>query len=428
MTETISPVSKKDKFIDAIAALQTAVPNSFQEAARTTLNDLEIPTTRDEYWKYTRVAALAKDTYNQPETAQPESVKQFAIDGLKCWQLTFVDGIFNTALSTLPSDSSIEVMSLQNAIETKGILPKLGKIETPRVNFFDTLNAAFALEGVYISTAKNAQIEKPVRILQLNTTSNTVCQTRNYFEITAGSKVDIIASFDHQAGEGALINGVTEIIVNENAQANYYLIQHVGEASNQIDTTSVYQHKNSVFSIFTITTRGKLVRNNLNLVLDGENCETNLYGLYLTTGRQHVDNHTLVDHRKPHSVSNEIYKGILNQQSTGVFNGKVFVRQDAQKTNAYQSNKNILLTDEATINAKPELEIYADDVKCSHGCTVGQFDEDAIFYLRARGITEKTAQRLMITAFANDVLSKIPLQPLRDHIERYIEHRYEQNL
>lgn len=428
MTETLSTVSKKDKFIEHLASLQTATSSPFQVAAKSALDTLEIPTTRDEYWKYTRVAPLVKESYARPQSVSLDTIKPFAIDGLECYQLTFIDGVYSNEHSVLPEDKSLVVMPLAKALEQLGTSIELGKIKTERANFFDTINAAFAEDGVYIATVKNAQIDKPVRILHLSANSHCINQTRNLFEIAVGSKIDIIASFDHQAGEGSLINSATEIIVNENAQANYYLIQHIGDASHQVDTTSVYQHKNSTFSIYTISTRGKLIRNNLNLILDGENCETNLYGLYLTTGKQHVDNHTLVDHRKPHSVSNEIYKGILNQQSTGVFNGKVFVRQDAQKTNAYQSNKNILLTDEATINAKPELEIYADDVKCSHGCTVGQFDEDAIFYLRARGISERTAQRLMITAFANDVLSKIELQPLRDHIERYIEHRYEQNL
>ena len=191
-----------------------------------------------------------------------------------------------------------------------------------------------------------------------------------------------------------------------------------------VSKTEVYQQGESVFSMYTITLTGDVVRNNLTVVPDGEFCETHLYGLSLPIGDTHVDNHTLVDHAKPNCMSNELYKTVLDDSSSGVFNGKVFVRRDAQKTNAFQENKSILLTEKATMNAKPELEIYADDVKCSHGATTGQLDPEALFYLRSRGIPERQARGMLLHAFARDVIDQIKIEPLRELLDRRVTERF----
>ena len=218
---------------------------------------------------------------------------------------------------------------------------------------------------------------------------------------------------------------MTEIIINHNAIVEHYKIQDENNLGYLLDTTQVVQKKQSLFSTHTFTLSGSLVRNNLNIVLDEEGIESHLNGLYLTNGNQAVDNHTIVDHRAPHCNSNELYKGIIEGKSTATFNGKIFVRKDAQKTNAFQSNKNILLSDDATVNTKPQLEIYADDVKCSHGTSTGKLDADKIFYLRARGLSEVSAKKLLMYAFASEVVDTIKISSLREYVEEKISKRFE---
>jgi Fe-S cluster assembly protein SufD len=220
---------------------------------------------------------------------------------------------------------------------------------------------------------------------------------------------------------------VTEIVVEQDAIVNFYKIQNEGIHASQVSTTHFRQIGKALCNATTISLSGNIVRNNLNMVMEAEHGESHMYGLYLLDGKTHVDNHTIVDNVMPHCFSNELYKGIMDGASTGVFNGKIFVRQDAQKTNAYQSNKNVLLTNEASVNTKPQLEIFADDVKCSHGCTIGKLDEEALFYLRARGIGEKAAKSLLLHAFAVDILDNIKTASLRDYVDQLISERLEFN-
>jgi Fe-S cluster assembly protein SufD len=229
--------------------------------------------------------------------------------------------------------------------------------------------------------------------------------------------------FLSKGNQPSFTNIVTEIVVQENATVTYTKVQNESDQAYIIGTTQVYQARDSKFSATTVSLSAALIRNNLNIVLDAENCEANLFGLYMLNGSQHVDNHTLVDHAKPRSYSNELYKGIMDGKSTGVFNGKIYVRQDAQKTNAFQSNKNILLSKDASMNTKPQLEIFADDVKCSHGATTGQLDEDMLFYLRSRGIGTNEAKALLMYAFATDIINQIPLEAVRLYVERAIANR-----
>jgi Fe-S cluster assembly protein SufD len=216
-----------------------------------------------------------------------------------------------------------------------------------------------------------------------------------------------------------------EVIVEEGANIGYYKIQNDKVQSSQVSTTHFRQVGKSMIHAVTISLNGGIVRNNLNIALEAEYSEAHLYGLYFQNGSSHVDNHTIVDHVSPHCQSNELYKGILNDNASAVFNGKIFVRQPAQKTNAYQHNKNILLSDNASVNTKPQLEIFADDVKCSHGCTIGQLDEEGMFYLRSRGIPERIARSLLVHAFAIDILEHIRLEPLRQYVDRLISKRLE---
>ena len=271
----------------------------------------------------------------------------------------------------------------------------------------------------------NAVPDKPLHIVHVYTADrNLLVQPRHTVIVNRNAALTVIESVISSLpadGPKILVNSLAEIMIEQDAQLEHILIQTAGPSTRLIHHTTVRQKRQSLFNNFTITLPGsELVRNELHVRMEEEYSETHLYGLYLTGGRQLVDNHTLVDHQKPSCQSNELYKGVLLDQSTGVFNGKIYVHKDAQKTNAFQQNNNLVIGDRATIDSKPQLEIFADDVKCSHGSTVGQFSEEALFYLRSRGIGEQAAKGLLINAFAFDVTEKIRIPALRSHINHLI--------
>jgi Fe-S cluster assembly protein SufD len=233
----------------------------------------------------------------------------------------------------------------------------------------------------------------------------------------------IVEKFNSAGPGNHFTNLVNEIVVGENARLDFYSIQNDKGSRYQFSQTEIYQGNSSRVNTYSFHLQGRLLRNNLHLVIDGEGIESHMYGLYLLTGNTLADNHTVVDHKRPNSLTNELYKGIMDENSRGVFNGKIFVRPQAQKTNAFQANRNILLSDKATVNTKPQLEIWADDVKCSHGCTTGQLDEEALFYLRARGIDKDSARAMMLYAFAGEITDKIPHEGIRKYIDMVISER-----
>jgi Fe-S cluster assembly protein SufD len=237
------------------------------------------------------------------------------------------------------------------------------------------------------------------------------------------AEAKVVEIYQSEGDKICFENVVTEIVVNADARMDYYKIQNQGDNVHHVGTTQVWQDQKSYFYAATITIDGGFIRNNLNIVLDGEHIESHMFGLYIPSGSQHIDNHTLVDHRKPNCESNELYKGVLSDKSTGVFNGKIFVRQDAQKTNAYQNCRNVLTSDSAVMNTKPQLEIWADDVKCSHGTTTGQLNDEVIFYMQSRGIPKAEAIKLQLVAFAEDVVSQLKIQDLKVILEKLIEQK-----
>jgi Fe-S cluster assembly protein SufD len=249
---------------------------------------------------------------------------------------------------------------------------------------------------------------------------------RNLIVVGKSSELTVLEKFD-STGSANFSNSVTEAVVAENAGFNLYSIQNDNGPRYQFGLTQIYQSNFSRVNTYTFTLSGKLVRNNLQFVLDGEGIESHMYGLYLLANDTLADNHTVVDHRKPNSFSNEMYKGVMDGSSKGVFNGKIYVRPNAQKTNAFQANRNILLTDKATVNTKPQLEIWADDVKCSHGCTTGQLDEEALFYLQARGVSKETAQAMMLYAFAGEVLDNVKHPVIKEYLDNVISERLHKN-
>ncbi|HEX4849908.1 MAG TPA: Fe-S cluster assembly protein SufD, partial [Puia sp.] len=293
----------------------------------------------------------------------------------------------------------------------------------------NALNTAFVQAAAFIHLRKNKTLEQPIYIYHFLDTNNgnTFSQPRSLVHLDENSSVKVVEAFFTLGTGESFTNQVMEIVVEKDARLEYYKIQNDSGDSSQVSTTHIRQLGKSYTHTVVISLNGNIIRNNLNVIFEADHCESHLYGLYCLRGQTHVDNHTVVDNVQPHCFSNELYKGIVDGKATGVFNGKIFVRKDAQKTNAYQSNKNILLSDTATVNAKPQLEIFADDVKCSHGCTVGSLDEEALFYLRSRGLSNVQARSLLLQAFAMDILENIHLEAIRSHVSSLITQRLEIN-
>lgn len=283
------------------------------------------------------------------------------------------------------------------------------------------------MNGAFIEVADKVVVDKPIVLYFVGDSSAAKLsyQIRNLVVAGKFAEATVIEKFDTIGDNESFTNVVNEFSVDRNANVRYFKIENDSDQAYHVSNTHASQEGSSTFTANTIALNGAMVRNNLNIRLDGEGCESHMNGLYVLKGKTHVDNHTVVDHVKPNSYSNELYKGIMDDKSRGVFNGKIFVRQDAQKTNAFQSNKNVLLSDNATINTKPQLEIWADDVKCSHGCTTGQLDQDALFYLQARGIQKDKARAILLKAFASDVLENIDNEAIKDYLEAIITERLE---
>lgn len=394
-----------------------------REDALEIFNKLGFPTTRHEEWKYTNLKNISALPLKFGDTATPatinkELVNSFRIAGKDALVIVFENGRYNGALSdAMPS--SINAINLAAALNSEVIEAHLGKVASPQSESFVALNTAFINDGVCIHVQKDISHSQTVHFMHISNSNDSahVISLRNLIVAEQGAKITVLESY-HSIDNNCrgLINSVTEIVVKENAFVEHVKAQLDADAMNQVNFTQVIQEKNSTFDTVTVTLSGQLVRNNLHIRLNGVNCTSHLFGLYILDGDQVVDNHTLVDHAKPNCFSNELYKGVIGGKASGVFNGKIFVREDAQKTNAYQSNKNILLTDDAQMNTKPQLEIFADDVKCTHGATTGQMDEEALFYLRTRGIGEQSAKAILNIAFASDVLNNIKNEVLKENL------------
>lgn len=393
---------------------------------------LGFPTMRNEEWKYTNVLSLLQREYTvlhgkSATSLTHEDIASLLIDGLDAFVIVLVNGVVQKHLSSMPAEQNgVVVGSLAEAYRSHSAVlnAHFAQYANYRTQAFTALNTAFASDGVFVYAPDGTTIEKPIHIVSVADTRNgdVLVQPRVLVVLGKSSAATVVESYGVLGAHMGLSNSIAEVVLGNSARAEYYKLQDT-PSSASISTLQVQQERDSVLRTATITLDGEFVRNDLNIVLNGEGCEAHLNGLYLPTGTQHVDNHTLVDHAKPHCNSNELYKGILSGASTGVFNGKVMVRPDAQKTNAFQSNRNILLSETASINAKPQLEIFADDVKCSHGATIGRLDETALFYLRSRGLGEEYAKALLLGAFAADVLETIHLAPVQKHIEQRVAER-----
>lgn len=387
--------------------------------------ELGFPTTHDEEWIYTNLAPLASIPFVPGHAQLTEELQtriaRLPLADLGCSRLTFLNGGYVPELSELRDvPKGLKAGSLASAWKNYGALLErhLGHYANAKTHALVALNTAFFDDGAFIEIPKGAVLQKPLHILRISYGSGqaTVSHPRSLIVVGDTGQATIIETFLSLEEDTTFTNTVTEIVAGEGALVDYCKVQQESDAAYHYGRVQVHQERSSSVATHSIQLGGALTREEVQTVLDGEGAESLLHGLYVINGRQHVDNHTVIDHAKAHCSSREIYKGVLEGKSQGVFNGKIIVRPDAQKTDSKQSNKNLLLSEDAIINTKPQLEIFADDVKCTHGATVGQIDPEAVFYLRSRGIDVGEAKRLLTYAFANDVMERIKFQPLREKL------------
>ncbi|PMR75340.1 Fe-S cluster assembly protein SufD [Billgrantia endophytica] len=394
-----------------------------RQAGAARFEALGFPDRRVEAWKYTDVRAIARGDFSLTDSAEfsPASAAALTLP-LDAHRLTFVDGVFSAALSDLgelPAGVAILPLSQALADNHEAVGGPLGRLTGVEFSPFSALNTAFTEEGAIVRLAPGSVVEKPV-LLQFLSRANPrpiMCHPRVLIEAGARSQATVIEHHVGEAEAANFTNLVGEIMLDRGAVLTHYKLQEAPLGDLHVASIHVDQGRDSRYTSFNLNLGGSLVRNDLVTDLNGQGAEANFNGLFYAQGRQHVDNHTLANHNAPHTFSNENYKGILDDRARGVFNGKVVVKRDSQKIEAHQSNANLLLSDRAEIDTKPELEIYADDVKCSHGATTGQLDEEAVFTLRTRGIDEQTARGLLTLAFAGEVMERVELEAVAERVE-----------
>lgn len=387
--------------------------------------ELGFPTRANEDWKYTDVSPIWRGHFSPVEAPAAPSLSLADITpflfGQDDWpRLVWVDGVFAGALSRLPDhDNGMDVLRLPDAFACgRGECREhLGKLARPEFSGFSALNAAYLREGACVAIAANSSPENPLHLLYISTGRNRhAAHMRNLLVVGENSSATVVESFFSLQDGEYFTNIVSEAVVASGAHLDYYRVQEESPEASHISQVEVRQMPDSHFACTTLNFGGRLVRNDVNVLLDGQGCYADLNGLTILDGQRHVDNHTAIDHAHPNCESHELYKAILDEKSRGVFNGKIFVRQDAQKTDAKQTNRNLLLSETARMDTKPQLEIFADDVKCTHGATVGQLNEDEVFYLRSRGMDERVARQLLVYGFANDIVERIKPPALRQHL------------
>lgn len=394
------------------------------------------PTKKNEAWKYTSLEKLLKNDYRifpkKDISIELKDVKKYFLYDLDTYKIVFIDGIYSPFLSDTTHDG-LDVCLLSAALNKPKYKKVIKKYFNKIVNKNDSLtslNTSFTKEGAYIFIPKTVISEKPIQIIHFSTgkQGKMLLQPRNLIIVEENAQVQIIERHQSLKSFQILTNSVTEIFSNKGSSVDYYKIQNDYEDCSLIDNTYISQDSDSNVKVHTFSLGGKLIRNNLNFFQNGENIQSTMKGITIIGDRQHVDHYTLVHHSKPNCNSFQEYKGVFSDRSVGVFNGKILVDKIAQKTNAFQQNNNILIDDNATINSKPQLEIFADDVKCSHGCTIGQLDNSALFYLRSRGIPLKEAKALLTYAFANNVLESVQIPELKNRINSLIAKKIGVNL
>lgn len=380
------------------------------------IDSLDFPTRRTEDWRYAKLGKILNKKFDRP-TSNRINVNEFLITELDVYTVVFVNGVFNEEESLLPDETGVVCKLLS---KEAGAVSEYDRLAKDSNEIFSAINTAYASEGIYLRIEKNYKVSKPIYILNVCTGTQLISNSRCLIVAESSSEVEIVQGFYAKSSKENFNNSLTEVFVKANAKVVIHKVQNLGSEDRQVCTEEVHQEKDSTFKINTFQLGGEFLRNGLNIRVDGTNCYTEMNGFFNGRNSQYLDNHTRVDHLKSNCTSSELYKGILRDSSTGVFNGKVIVHQDAQVIEAYQQNNNVILSDNAVMNTKPELEIYADDVKCSHGTTTGQFDEKAIFYLQARGVSKDSAKEMLVEAFAEEVFEKVENEEIVSFIKSLI--------
>lgn len=406
---------------------------SAREAALLRFEKLGFPTTRDEAWRNTSVAEIARTPFRPADGARRGDVASATLHRLGLGgafqgaELVFVNGRYAPDLSSFLDVHGVLVATLGEALASDAgpLDAELGALASDPQQAFLALNTALFEDGVVLRIAPGVHVEKPIHLLYLSTSDGapTLSHPRTLVVAGRGSQATLLESYGGPNGESYLANAVSELRVEDGASVDHYTLERHGLLGFHTSTLAVRLGRDARYSHHAILIGGRLVRNDIDVVLDGPGADAQLLGLYVANFDQHIDSHTRVEHARPHGTSRELYKGILNGRARGVFHGRIVVRPDAQKTDAYQANKNLLLSREALVDSTPQLEIFADDVKCKHGSTTGQLDEGALFYLRSRGIDEQAARSLLTYAFASDLVSKIRPAPLRISLEAFLHDR-----
>ena len=423
----------KEKLLSSFMAFEEKIDvNSELHDVRTNaIKNFEtkgFPTKKEEAWKYTSLNSILKNDFSvfpkNESQIEFSDVKKYFLHEIDTYKVVFIDGVFNSFLSSTTHDG-LDICLMSSALNKpkyKMVIDAYFNQIASKDESLTSLNTAFAIEGAYINIPKSKVVEKPIEIMYFSTGSEAalLVQPRNLVVVNENAYVQIIERHQSLNENPVLTNSVTEIFAQKRAIVDYYKIQNDNLQANLIDNTYVSQKQESTVSVNTFSFGGNLTRNNLNFYHFGERIVSYLNGITIIGESQHVDHYTLVQHATPNCESHQDYKGIFSDKAVGVFNGKIFVEKDAQKTNAFQKSNNILLSDKATINAKPQLEIFADDVKCSHGCTIGQLDETALFYMQQRGIPKKEAKALLMYAFSNAVIESIKIPELKQRITKII--------
>lgn len=423
----------KDKLLASFMAFEEKIDthSELHEVRSNAIKNFEnkgFPTKKVEAWKYTSLNAILKNDFSvfpkKDNAIEFKDVKKYFLHEIDTYKVVFIDGIFSSFLSSTTHEG-LDVCLMSSALtkpKYKMVIDNYFNQIASKEESLTSLNTAFSLEGAYINIPKSKVVEKPIEIIYFSTGNEAalMVQPRNLVIVGENAHVQIVERHQSLNSNPVLTNSVTEVFAQKRAIVDYYKVQNDVQTANLIDNTYIAQKQESRVAVHTFSFGGNITRNNLNFYHQGERIDSTLKGITIIGDKQHVDHYTLVQHATPNCESHQNYKTILHDNSTGVFNGKIFVEKEAQKTDAFQQNNNILIGDKATINAKPQLEIFADDVKCSHGCTIGQLDESAMFYMQQRGIPKKEAKALLMYAFTSEVTNSIKIPELKAKIGRIV--------
>ena len=423
----------KEKMLASFMAFEEKIKDNedLHEVRNHAIKNFEnkgFPSKKEEAWKYTSLNAILKNDFSvfpkKDNAIEFKDVKKYFLHEIDTYKVVFIDGIFSSFLSSTTHEG-LDVCLMSSALtkpKYKMVIDNYFNQIASKEESLTSLNTAFSLEGAYINIPKSKVVEKPIEIIYFSTGNEAalMVQPRNLVIVGENAHVQIVERHQSLNSNPVLTNSVTEVFAQKRAIVDYYKIQNDVQTANLIDNTYIAQKQESRVAVHTFSFGGNITRNNLNFYHQGERIDSTLKGITIIGDKQHVDHYTLVQHATPNCESHQNYKTILHDNSTGVFNGKIFVEKEAQKTDAFQQNNNILIGDKATINAKPQLEIFADDVKCSHGCTIGQLDDSAMFYMQQRGIPKKEAKALLMYAFTSEVTNSIKIPELKAKIGRII--------